>query len=176
MSYSNSKNPIWAWVVLIGGGFFFVSTVPASLLTIFVSIRQGELSFFSIIYYVFALVIFILIIWAMVKAIRSIKAYQKTKGISVPQANTDFSNNPTAEKSKKPIWPWIVIGSAGLLLLTSGPGIIMLPIMPLFLAGMSTDSGNTPEYVPILIFVVGYILMILYVALVVKAIKRLKRN
>ncbi|MDM5330100.1 hypothetical protein [Neobacillus sp. CF12] len=58
----------------------------------------------------------------------------------------------------------------------SGPGAIMLPIMPLFLAGMSTDSLDTPDYVPILIFVIGYGLMIGYTFLLIKAIKTLRKK
>jgi|GEM_PF-3692319 len=72
---------------------------------------------------------------------------------------------------KQPIWAWIVIGLSALSLLPMGPGAIMLPVLPLLLAGFSTDAPGTPEYVPILILVVGYGLLVGWVTLIVFAIR-----
>ncbi|HZG71398.1 MAG TPA: hypothetical protein VEY51_07640 [Chondromyces sp.] len=91
------------------------------------------------------------------------------KGVGLPGPSVRLS-----AKTQKPIWPWIVIGFGAVSLIGAGPGAIMLPIMPLFLAAMSTDSGNTPDYVPSLILVIGYGLLIGYTTLLIKAIKTLR--
>lgn len=87
-----------------------------------------------------------------------------------------LTTSTPSEKTSTTIWPWLVLIPGGLLLVSTGPGIIMLPIMPLFLAAMSTDSGANPDYVPLLIIVIGYGLMIGYITLVVLAIKKLRKR
>lgn len=169
MRHSNLQQPIWAWVVLIGCGLFLLSALPGFLLTLFMTFWQAnELSFFSIIFMTITLCILVVTGWGMKRAIQAIRAYNQAK------KNLVLEYIEVTDNRKKPIWPWVVIGSGALLLISAGPGVIMLPIAPLFLAGMSTDSGTTPDYVPILILVIGYGLIVGYIILLVKAIKALR--
>lgn len=171
MSQPYQQKPIWAWVVLILGGLFMVFSLPGMLLTLFMQIRQLEsVTSISIIFFTIDVCMIVVLLWGMKRAWTAIKKYNeyKTK-YTVIETNLD----PTPQE-KKPIWPWVVIGVGALPVLGMGPGVIMLPIMPLFLAGMSTDSGTTPEYVPMLILLIGYGIMIGYILLLVKAIKRLR--
>jgi len=171
MSQPYQQNPIWAWVVLILGGLFMVFSLPGMLLTLFMQIRQLEIvSSISIIFFTIGVCMIVVLIWGMKRAWMAIKSYNEFKAkYAVIEPKLD-STPPV----KKPIWPWVVIGVGALSVLGMGPGVLMLPIMPLFLAGMSTDSGTTPEYVPMLILLIGYGLMIGYTILLVKAIKRLR--
>ncbi|CAG7651539.1 hypothetical protein ACFQI7_28105 [Paenibacillus allorhizosphaerae] len=61
----------------------------------------------------------------------------------------------------KLILSWIFIGMN---LLAFGPtfglGLLFVPIMPLFLAGMSTDSGDKSLVLPII--VIGYAIILLW--------------
>ncbi|PFK29091.1 hypothetical protein COI93_23630 [Bacillus cereus] len=43
--------------------------------------------------------------------------------------------------------------------------VLSLPILPLVIAAFSTDSPNTPTYVPMTILIVGYILLIIHICL-----------
>jgi hypothetical protein len=170
MSQPNQQNPIWAWVVLICGAIFCVSSLPGIIFTTFMHIRQQSATFFSIMGLTFVICVMIVIFWGMKRAWKAIKLYNKYKAqFTIIEMKSD-----TPSQQKKPIWPWVVIGLGALTVLGMGPGVIMLPIMPLFLAGMSTDSGTTPDYVPLLILLIGYGLMIGYIILLVKAIKRLR--
>ncbi|MCM3603027.1 hypothetical protein M3175_20005 [Robertmurraya korlensis] len=171
MSQPYQQNPIWAWVVLILGGLFMIFSLPGMLLTLFMQMRQLEiLSSISIIFFTIGVCMIVVLIWGMKRAWSAIKSYNEYKAsYTVIEPKLD----PTPQE-KKPIWPWVVIGVGALSVLGMGPGVIMLPIMPLFLAGMSTDSGTTPEYVPMLILLIGYGIMIGYTILLVKAIKRLR--
>ena len=200
MKQTEITNPIWAYFVLIGGGIFALTTLPGMLLMITIPLwKSDEISFFSILFMVIGLCIIIVVGWGMKRAFVAIKTYKvwsKTSGpvagsggktvepLSAVEKPTELiggNGEETAEqldvgseKKKKPIWPWIALAPGALLLVSSGPGVLMLPIAPLFLAGMSTDSGTTPGYVPGLIIVIGYGLLIGYTVLVVKAIKRLR--
>jgi hypothetical protein len=179
MQHSNLQQPIWAWIVLIGGGLFLLSAFPGIFLVLFMSFWQAnELSYFTFIYMTIALCILVVTIWGMKRALGAIQAYNREKRSFLNEYFKDINpaelSNSLSVKKQKPIWPWIVLAPGALLLISTGPGVIILPIAPLFLAGMSTDSGTTPDYVPILIFTVGYGLMIGYFILVVKAIKTLR--
>ncbi len=171
MSQPYQQHPIWAWVVLILGGLFMVFSLPGMLLTLFMQIRQLEIvTSISIIFFTIGVCMIVVLIWGMKRAWTAIKHYNEYKAkYTIIEVKSD---SPTQEK--KPIWPWVVIGLGALSVFGMGPGVIMLPIMPLFLAGMSTDSGTTPDYVPMLILFIGYGLMIGYIILLVKAIKRLR--
>lgn len=171
MSQPYQQNPIWAWVVLILGGLFMIFSLPGMLLTLFMQMRQLEtVTSFSIIFFTIGVCMIVVLIWGMKRAWSAIKSYNEFKATyNIIEPKLD----PTPQE-KKPIWPWVVIGFGALSVLGMGPGVIMLPIMPLFLAGMSTDSGTTPEYVPLLILLIGYGIMIGYTILLVKAIKRLR--
>jgi hypothetical protein len=176
MENQKRKNPLWAWFVLIAGGLFLLQSLPGMLLTIAIPLwKPDEFSFFTVIYIPIVLGILVVTIWGLKKAFSAIKCYQQVKntGISAPQPKPIILSAPAA---KIPVWPWIVIGSGAVVVIGSGPGAIMLPIMPLFLTGMSTDSPDTPDYVPILIFVIGYGLMIGYTILLIKAIKTLRKK
>jgi hypothetical protein len=179
MRHSNPQQPIWAWIVLIGGGLFLFSAFPGLFLVFIMSAwKANELGFFTILYMTIALCLLAGTVWGLVKAFKAIRPYNQQKKDFLHEyfkdINSPESVNSAVSKKAKPIWPWIVIAPGALLLISSGPGVIMLPIAPLFLAGMSTDSGTTPEYIPLLILVVGYGLMISYIILVVKAIKTLR--
>ncbi|UGB30916.1 hypothetical protein [Metabacillus sp. B2-18] len=109
------------------------------------------------------------------------RSFDKIKNFHVLKKETNMQDSllttsTPSEKTSTTIWPWLVLIPGGLLLVSTGPGIIMLPIMPLFLAAMSTDSGANPDYVPLLIIVIGYGLMIGYITLVVLAIKKLRKR
>lgn len=169
MSQRSQQNPIWAWAVLIIGSLFIFTSLPGMLFTSYMQIRQLEtVSSISIIFFTIGICIFVIVLWGMKRAWEAIKSYNQYKALEPGNIKTD------TPQEKKPIWPWVVIGLSALLILSMGPGVIMLPIMPLFLAGMSTDSGTTPDYVPVLIFVIGYGLMIGYILILIKAIKRLR--
>jgi hypothetical protein len=188
MKQTEITNPIWAYFVLIGGGIFALTTFPGILLMMTIPLwKRDEISFFSILFMVIGLCFIIVIGWGMKKAFVAIKTYRvwiKTvepgvseKPIELIGGKGEKTAEPIdggSEKKKKPIWPWVALAPGALILVSSGPGVLMLPIAPLFLAGMSTDSGNTPGYVPGLIIVIGYGLLIGYTVLVVKAIKRLR--
>ncbi|MFP7297073.1 hypothetical protein [Neobacillus niacini] len=170
MENQKKEYPIWAWFVLIGGGLFLLKAMPGMLLTITIPIwKPDEISFFTFIYIPLVLGILGVTLWGLKKAFSAIKGHQKTSIIPTPS-----KKGSDLHTSKKPVWPWVVIGAGAVLVIGTGPAALMLPIMPLFLAGMSTDSSDTPSYVPLLIMVVGYGLMIGYTILLVKAIKRLR--
>jgi hypothetical protein len=108
--------------------------------------------------------------------VSAIKVYQQAKSKHVPP-QVQVAPEPIAHEQpavKKPVWPWIVIGAGAVLVISTGPAAIMLPVMPLLLAGFSTDSSSTPDYVPTLIIFVGYGILLGYILLLVKAIKRLR--
>lgn len=170
MTQSKAQNPLWAWFTLIGGVCFLFTGAPYLFMTALIPIwKPDELSFFSIMYITLALCMLIVLFWGMKQAFLTLKAYKKRgeNQAAVPEIKPSTGN-------QKPVWPWVVIVPGALLLIFSGPGAIMLPIMPLFLAGMSTDSGTVPDYVPLAIFFGGYGLIAGYVMLLVKAIKTLK--
>ncbi|WP_419955407.1 hypothetical protein ACN6MT_07810 [Neobacillus niacini] len=177
MKQSKIENPLWAWFVLIGGGIFLLKAAPGMLLTLTIPLwKPDEFSIFSIFYIIFALGILTVTIWGMKKAYTAIKAYQQVKNNHVPpqvEASPDLiiQEQPAV---KKPVWPWIIIGAGAVLVISTGPAALMLPVMPLLLAAFSTDSPSTPDYVPILIIFVGYGILLVYILLLVKAIKRLR--
>jgi hypothetical protein len=173
-----AQKPLWPWFVLIGGGLFLGSAAPGLLMSILLPFwRAEELGLFMYIFFMIAIIMVIATIWVMVKAYQALKSHnQPFNEIPFKQdGEIDLHEVHKTTITKKPIWPWVVIAPGALLLVGSGPGVLMLPIMPLFLAGMSTDSGNTPDYVPILIILIGYTLILTYVILVVIAIKTLIR-
>lgn len=173
-----AQKPLWPWFVLIGGGIFLVSAGPGLFFTILLPFwRAEELGLFMYIFITITAFTIIGTIWGMVKAYQALRnPHQPINDIPyLPEQQIESQESHKNSTSKKPIWPWVIIVPGALLLVGSGPGVLMLPIMPLFLAGMSTDSGNTPDYVPLLIILIGYTLMIGYIILVVIAIKTLIR-
>lgn len=170
MDHKKLENPLWAWFVLVGGGLFLIKAAPGMLFTLAIPLwKPDEISFFTYIYIPFVLGILVAAIWGMKKAYGAIRVYQKDKINQVPEPI--IQETPT---TKKPVWPWVVIGLGAVLVIGSGPAALMLPMMPLFLAGMSTDSSQTPDYVPILIILIGYGIIIGYIILLVQAIKKLR--
>jgi len=180
MIKQKKENPIWAWFVLIGGGLFLLKALPGMLLTLAIPLwKPDEISFFTFIYIPIILGILGLTIWGLKKAFSALKDYQQVKNSQTPALIEEVPEPAKQElpaKTKKPVWPWIVIGAGAVLGIGSGPAALMLPIMPIFLAGMSTDSPHTPDYVPNLILTVGYGLMIGYIVLLIKAIKTLRKK
>jgi hypothetical protein len=179
MEKQKKENPIWAWFVLIGGGLFLLRALPGMLLTLLIPFwKPDEVSFFTFIYIPIVLGILGLTIWGLTKAFSAVKGYQQVKNSQTPALIEEVPEPAKQElpSTKKPVWPWIVIGAGAVLGIGSGPTALMLPIMPIFLAGMSTDSTHTPDYVSILILTVGYGLMIGYIMLLIKAIKTLRKK
>ncbi|KKK38075.1 hypothetical protein WQ57_11360 [Mesobacillus campisalis] len=175
MQHSTMQSPIWAWLVLIGGGLFLISALPGIIFTVLMTFfKPNELSFVSFIMAAISVSILFVTGWAMKRAYRAIKAFNEAKQGAMPAAAPAGSLSYSPLKTKKPIWPWVVIVPGILLMIKAGAGVMMLPIMPIFLAGMSTDSGTAPDYLPFLIIVGGYGLMIVYIILVVRAIKALR--
>ncbi|MCM3585843.1 hypothetical protein M3182_08815 [Mesobacillus maritimus] len=176
---SDTQYPIWAWVVLIGGAIFLVSALPGFISTLLIPLwKPDELGMFSMLFSLMALCFLFFRIWGMRKAYQALKAYQplqkqQASFVSQPQNIVEESPLPVI---KKPIWPWFFIVPGVLLLIGMGSAVLMLPIMPLFLAGMSTDSGTVPDYVPILIILVGYGVMIGFTILLVLAIRALRKK
>jgi hypothetical protein len=175
MGQFEAQKPLWPWFVLIGGGIFLVSAAPGLLMSFLLPFwKAEELGLFMYIFILIATLMLIGTIWGMVKAYQALR--NPIQPIhDIPLNSEKFQESHKNLSNKKPIWPWVVIAPGALLLISSGPGVIMFPIMPLFLAGMSTDSGSTPDYVPILIVLIGYTLIIGYVTLVVIAIRTLIR-
>jgi hypothetical protein len=170
MTPLKTEKPLWAWFVLIGGGLFLLTSLPGFVLISFIPLwKTGELSFWTIMYMMIPLCVLTGTIWGIARAVNTLRTFK------LEQSRAAIIDAGSAE-AVKPIWPWLVIAPGALLLIKMGPGVVMLPIMPLFLAGMSTDSGTTPSYVPLLIVVIGYGLMSGYIFLLVRAIKRLSRK
>ena len=173
---TEKKPPLLAWFVLIGGALFLVNALPGFIFLFLMKFKQsGVFHFFSLFYLTIALVIVLGAIWAMKRSFDAIKEFHVFKRDTNIQ-NSRPTASPPSEKTSRTIWPWLVLIPGGLLLVSTGPGMIMLPIMPLFLAAMSTDSGTTPDYVPLLIIVIGYGLIIGYITLVILAIKKLRKK
>ncbi|MFD2215260.1 hypothetical protein [Metabacillus endolithicus] len=173
---TEKKPPLLAWFVLIGGALFLINALPGFIFLFLMKFKQsGFFHFFSLFYLIIALVIILGAIWAMKRSFDKIKNFHVLKKETNMQDSLLTTSTPS-EKISTTIWPWLVLIPGGLLLVSTGPGIIMLPIMPLFLAAMSTDSGVTPGYVPLLIIVIGYGLMLGYITLVVLAIKKLRKK
>lgn len=172
------QKPIWAWFVLIFGAAFLTLTAPASIILLLVPFfKPDEISFMSSLLTAFMLILPAAALWAMVRSYKAVKAYQRHQrevAFLQPEEDIASGNAPIPPKTKKPIWPWLVIAPGAALLISSGPGAVMFPIMPLFLAGMSTDSPDTPGYVPALLIFGGYGLMIGYGLLVWRAIRTLR--
>lgn len=174
------RPPIFAWFILIVSAFFLVSMLPIVFMTAILPVwRPEEFSIVSVIMLLIALSF-------AAGALLAIRWAKRTIG-DAAQPNTEaeeastehppsFSEGEEAEEKKKPVWPWLVIAPGALLLVSTGPGAVMLPIMPLFLAGMSTDSGNTPDYVPALIILIGYGIIGIYGYWVFRAIKALRKT
>ncbi|MDA5107168.1 hypothetical protein FOI68_14130 [Brevibacillus sp. LEMMJ03] len=78
-------------------------------------------------------------------------------------------------KTKQPIWAWIVIVLTGGCLILLGSSAWALFAIPLLMAGFSTDSPSTPKYVPILILIIGYGILIGWVLLFYTAIRSVIR-
>lgn len=175
---TSSQKPIWAYFVLVFGAFFLVTTAPAGIILLLVPFfKPDEISIMSSILTAFMLILPAGTTWAMLRSYKAVKTYQFLKKeaalLSLDKQVMDDEGEIPA-KAKKPFWPWLVIAPGALLLISSGPGAVMFPIMPLFLAGMSTDSSATPAYVPALLIFGGYGLMIGYAILVWRAIKALR--
>lgn len=172
------QKPIWAWFVLIFGAIFLTLTAPAGIILLLVPFfKPDEISFMSSLLTAIMLILPAAAIWAMFRSYKAVKAYhllQKEVALLPPKEETSLDGTLVPEKAKKPIWPWLIIAPGALLLISSGPGAVMFPIMPLFLAGMSTDSPDTPGYVPALLIIGGYALMIGYGILVWRAIQTLR--
>jgi len=177
-SVESPQNQLLSWVVLVIGGLFLIPTLPFTLLLISMPIwKPDETSFFSIFFTAIPVGICAATIWAMRRAYKDVRLAKKT-AIGQPQPVIEEPSSEKEETSqppvKKTVWPWFVILPGALLLVVSGPGAMMLPIMPVYLAAMSTDSGTTPDYVPALIFLIGYAVIIGYAVLLVKAVKALR--
>ncbi|WKA51919.1 hypothetical protein QWY22_04755 [Planococcus liqunii] len=174
------RPPMLAWLVLIVSAFILVSMLPIIFMTAVLPIwRPEEFSIVSVVMLVVALSF-------AAGALLSIRWAKRTIGAAV-RRNSEleeksmehppaFPQAEKAEEKKKPVWPWLVIAPGALLLVSTGPGAVMLPIMPLFLAGMSTDSGNTSDYVPALIILIGYGIMGIYGYWLFRAIKVLRKT
>lgn len=172
------QKPIWAYFVLIFGAFFLATTAPAGIILLLVPFfKPDEISIMSSILTAFMLILPAGALWAMIRSYKAIKTYRllkkETALLSLEKQVVD-EEGEVPIKAKKPSWPWLVIAPGALLLISSGPGAVMFPIMPLFLAGMSTDSSDTPAYVPALLIFGGYGVMIGYAILVWRAIKTLR--
>lgn len=177
MNHKQIENPLWAWFVLIGCGIFLLKAAPGMLITVAIPLwKPDEFSIFSIFYIIFALGILAVTFWGMKKSYNAKKTYQQAKNtqVSSPVKAPPDSNIHVPPAVKKPVWPWVVIGLGTVLVIASGPAALMLPVMPLLLAAFSTDSPSTPDYVPVLIILVGYGILAGYIILLIKAIKKLK--
>ncbi|WP_281864154.1 hypothetical protein [Planomicrobium okeanokoites] len=175
-----SSGIILSWVILIGGIILFISVAPFALLLATMPFwKPDEVSFLSMLFTAIPVSISILIFWTIKSAYKSIKN-QRNQSMDLHE-ETFGKVNDTAPAGKatgdnKPIWPWFILIPSILLLVSTGPGVIMLPIMPLFLAGMSTDSGQAPAYVPMLIIMIGYGLLAGFSILLYKAVRALVRG
>lgn len=181
MSQPNkAATPIWAWFVLVFGAIFLVTMVPVLIILLLLPFfKPEETSIVSIFFTLFGVAMVAAAFWGMAKAYQAIKFHrkiQKEQEVLFDQNDQAGEISGTEQTAAKPVWPWIVIVPGAALIVMSGPGALMFPIMPLFLAGMSTDSGQTPDYVPALIILIGYGLMFGYAILVVMAIKALRRG
>jgi hypothetical protein len=133
MNQSKAQKPLWAWVVLIRGGLFLLKSFPGILLTVLIPFwKPDEFSFFSIILMLIALCLLIPTLWGMLRAFRAVKSNNLEKRFKEvdpveEMVSTELQSEGT-DKTKKTIWPWIVIGSGALLLIGSVPGALMLPI------------------------------------------------
>lgn len=172
------ESQLLSWLALIIGGLFLIPTLPFTLLLVFMPIwKPDETSFLSIFFTAISVGICAVTIWAMRRAY---KVVRQSPLPGTEQDPTSIERRPHQKAkidqhaTKKPVWPWVVIAPSVLLLFAAGPGAMMLPIMPVYLAAMSTDSGTVPDYVPALIFIIGYALIIGYVVLLVKAVKALR--
>lgn len=77
--------------------------------------------------------------------------------------------------AKKSVWAWGFLGVTSVILAILGPGFLVLPLLPLLLAGFSQDAGPTAAYIPFGIIFGGYGLMIFWGWGVYKALKRIRR-
>ncbi|WKA55712.1 hypothetical protein [Planococcus shixiaomingii] len=172
------QNQLLSWIVLIVGGLFLIPTLPFTLLLISMPIwKPDETSFLSLLFTALPVAICAATIWAMRQAYKAIRLSASTTGQAsavLPKSPEQVIENDLPSARKKPVWPWAVIVPGVLLLFALGPGAMMLPIMPVYLAAMSTDSGTAPDYVPALIVVIGYTLILAYAVLLVKAIQVLR--
>jgi hypothetical protein len=169
------KNLILAWFVLIAGGLFLVPTLPYTLLLLLMPIwKPDEAGFFSTLLTAIPASICAATIWGMRRAYKTVRPAKTVQGPDELEEQLAQPVQAMPSFEKKLIWPWFVIVPSGLLMVAMGPGTMMLPIMPVYLAAMSTDSGSVPDYVPALIFVIGYALILGYAILLFKAIKALR--
>lgn len=174
-----TRPPMLAWFVLIVSAFILLSMLPIVFMTAILPIwRPEEFSVVSMVMLLVALSFaagaLLAIRWSkqtIGTAVRRNSALEE-KSSELPSA---FPEAEKAGEKKKPVWPWLVIAPGALLLVSTGPGAVMLPIMPLFLAGMSTDSGNTSAYVPALIILIGYGIIGIYGYWLFRAIKVLRK-
>lgn len=172
------QKPIWAYFMLVFGAFFLATTAPAGIILLLVPFfKPDEISIMSNILTAIMLILPAGTTWAMIRSYKAVKTYQHLKKETALLSLDKQVMNEEGEiraDARKPFWPWLVIAPGILLLISSGPGAIMFPIMPLFLAGMSTDSSAAPAHVPALLIIGGYGLMIGYGILVWRAIKTLR--
>ncbi|MGM0903782.1 MAG: hypothetical protein ACQEXB_22110 [Bacillota bacterium] len=140
-----AQKPLWPWFVLIGGAIFLVSAGPGLLFTILLPFwRAEELGLFMCIFIMITVFTIIGTVWGMVKTYQALRNFnQPINGIPfLPEQQIESQEYHKNSPSKMPIWPWFIIVPGALLLVGSGPGVLMLPIMPLFLAGMSDRFGK----------------------------------
>ncbi|MDZ5474117.1 hypothetical protein SM124_20650 [Bacillus sp. 31A1R] len=147
------KKPIWPYVYLILSVIFFLKFGLPFLMLVLFSLDNG---LFSLLFYLGFGGVILYFWWKYFrKALAEIKGSKNNNQDLVVYEDEAIQEEIKSEQSKNQK-SWIMIILIGLIAVTLGPGIIFLPILPLFLAAMSTDSGNTPGYVPLLILVVGY--------------------
>ncbi|TLS38459.1 hypothetical protein [Pseudalkalibacillus caeni] len=178
------NRPIWAWVVvgfailflLVGRGpmiFFY------PLLILGLGERPFNPGFFNIFFFVTGYGILAVFIYYVIKAVKILvkksEDLQENTISKASEANEqDNLNKPF--KKKQPVWAWTVVIIVGLLVVGTGPGVILVPVMPLMLAAFSTDSGNYPAFLPITIVLVGYGLLIGITWLTILAIRTIRKT
>ncbi|QYY43096.1 Holliday junction resolvase RecU [Aneurinibacillus sp. XH2] len=171
--FEEQKRPLWAYITVAITTLFLLAQGPkVFLLPFFPFMMSGFLnrpfnpSVIQIFFLLVGLTILAVAVWLIVKAIRAIIKDQK---------RNPFRKNKGEFKRKGPLWAWIVIAIFGLGIIWIGPGILMLPILPLIMAGFSADSPNTPEYVPLMVMGIGYALLIGCIVLFISAIRAIKK-
>lgn len=171
MNQLNVQKPFWAWFFLILCGLFLLMASPIILVLLLTTFSKPD-DYIIIIFDIIVLCIIIPIIWGFWKALDAIRAYNLLKKKMI---HSSIESNSTEllikdlKKSREPIWPWIVIGTATLPLIFMGPLVVTIPAIPLFLAVFSGSEGLTSYW----IFTIGYAILICYAILLIIAIKKI---
>jgi hypothetical protein len=167
------KRPLWAYVTVVITALFLIMQGPRVLLLPLFPFMMGGFfnrpfnpSVIQAFYLLIGLTIFAAAVWLVVKAFRAVTKDQK---------RNPLRKNKGQFKRKGPLWAWIVIIVLGLGIISLGPGIFMLPILPLMMAGFSADSPNTPEYVPLMVMGIGYALLTGCIVLFILAIRAIRK-